>query len=99
MIGGGLKATIVGKDQALAKASADLLEAGHSLDRARLAIQQQNAAIDDMHEKGAASARQAADALRQARAANAQTDEAIGRIRARVATACETGREIMEAGL
>lgn len=92
-------ATIERKDVALGKAARDLRTAEMNLLACSGAIDRQNAAVRALGAAGVESTRRQVNALRDARRDNERATEAVGRIRARKISGCETGREIMGAGL
>jgi len=70
-----------------------------SLDETLATLASQNAAVRALEQEGATRAAAAQKALREAQAANRGLSEQIGRIKAREVKGCETGEEIMGAGL
>lgn len=95
----GFKDTIEQKDEALGKAAKELRTAEMNLYACSGAVDRQNAAVSAAERAGVESTRRAEKALTDARRANERATEAVGRIRGRVPKNCETGREIMGAGL
>lgn len=94
-----LKGDVSDMRDALEQAALDLYTAERNLIVATSAIARQSAAVDALAARGASAARNAEAALREARRVNRALSEDIGRIKARKVTGCETGAEIMEAGL